>query len=407
MNLIEIIKNKYLPIFRNDQLRVILTIIGITVAGVIFLSGRMLVDSFRANMDAIIDELPDDVIVHQNISDKHYNYLRTIDSNEQLIPFEVTELSKHEYINRETYNIPLNIIGTHNQFISSCIPYKDGFPVSKINNLQGRVWTATEAEQKLNVVVITYFTSKMFFGDANPIGKSLLIPGYGEFTVIGVINDLKEHEDSYSNLSLQGSKIITPIAHIFMPLATYKKYDFNYSEGYTSVLLQQHNEAKQVLIALQQSDYQNIFKLSYSKASSIDRFEEDLEVYKLIFTIVFVVILVFSFIIIVNTMLFSIKGRINEIGIRVALGASKRHIILQFIFEALILAFFALLLSLLIIYFAIQVLNIGFFKDFFFTISYESIIKYIIGLSMTILLASSLPAYYASRINVIDTLRME
>jgi putative ABC transport system permease protein len=407
MSLIEIIKNKYLPIFRNDQFRITLTIIGITVAGVIFLLGSMVVDSIRYNMYKIIDELPSDVIIHQNVSDSHYNYLRRIDDNEKLIPFESTELVKYEYINKEKYSIQLRVIGTHNDFVSSCVPYQNNFPTSQINSLQGRVWTVKESEQKLNVMVITNFASKIFFGDTNPLGKKLFIPSYGVFIVIGVVNNLKEYEDSYDTLSNQDSLIETPLAHLFIPLSTYKHYKFDYIEGSTTTLIQQHEEAELVKSALAKSDYGDVFSKSYTRTSVSDDFEENLKVYKAIFTIVFVVVFVFSFIIIVNTMIFSIKGRINEIGIRVSLGASKKNVLFQFIFEALILAFLAMLLSLVILYFVIQMFNVGIIEDFVFTISLSSIIKYIIGFIITVLLASLIPAYYASSINIIDTLRLD
>lgn len=407
MKSIENIKNKYLPIFRNDQFRILLTIIGITIAGLVFLLGSMVVDSIRSNMYKIIDELPGDVIIHQNISDVHYNYLRKIDNNKRLIPYESTQLVKYEYINKLNYGIQLRIIGTHNDFITSSVPYHHNFPTSNINDLQGRVWTLKESEQKLKVVVITYFTSKIFFADTNPLGKTLLIPGYGEFLVIGVINNLKEYKDSYNSLSNKDSIIETPLAHLFIPLSTYKDYKFDYIEGSTSVIIQQHDKAEIVKTALQKSDYGESFSESYSRTSVSNDLEKSLEVYKTIFTIVLIVVFVFSFILIVNTMIFSIKGRINEIGIRVALGASKKDIIFQFIFESLILAFLAMILSLAILYFVIQVFNIGFIEDFAFTISLGSIIEYIIGFILTILLASLIPAYYASSINIIDTLRLD
>lgn len=407
MSFVEVIKNKYLSIFRNDQLRIILTTIGITIAGLIFLLGSMIIDTMKYNMYERVDELPNNVIVHLNITDKQYNYLRKVEGNKALIPFESTELEKFEYINEDNYRIRLRVIGTHNDFVTSVVPYQSSPPTSKINYIQGRVWTSEESEKNLNVVVITYFTSTIFFRDENPLGKKISIPNYGIFTVIGVINDLKEYEDSYDRINYEESTIDTPIAHIFMPLNTYKDYNFNYDKGITSCLLQQNDDADLIFSALQNSVYADTFKNSYTRNSSLRNFDDELEVFNTVFIIVIMVVTILSFIIIINTLLFSVKNRIHEIGIRIALGARRKSILYQFIYEALILAVISIILSLAILYIVIQLLNIGIIKDLIFTIFFESIIRYIIGFIFVITVASSIPAYYASRVNVIDILRLD
>ncbi|VEU81180.1 ABC transporter permease [Haploplasma axanthum] len=400
-------KRTYLPIFRNDQFRVILTIVGITVSGILFLIGIMISDSMKNKFLNVIDELSDTTIVYNNIQNKDINYLNKINNNKSIVPFESTSIRINTYREKQNYEVKIRIIGTNNNFVMSYIPYEDGVPTSVVKGLEGRVWSREESEQNMNVIVITRYTSMVYFGESNPIGKRINLTGYGSYTVVGVLNDLKEYYDSYSNVTYRDNKNITPMAHIFMPINTYKKSEFNYMEGVTKQLVQDNELASSIKDSLDKSSFKSRYEDSYTRMSLIEQYNENQRNTQVVYTMGFIGLVLFSIVIIVNTMLFSIKSRMNEIGIRITLGATKFDITKQFIVETLLLACISLIISITFIYLIIAVLNIGFIKNITFVVFSKSLIKYVIGFIFVVVFASIIPAKYASKINVIDTLRIK
>jgi putative ABC transport system permease protein len=105
-----------------------------------------------------------------------------------------------------------------------------------------------------------------------------------------------------------------------------------------------------------------------------------------------------------NVMLVSVTERTKEIGIRKALGAKRRDILIQFLIEALILCMFGGTIGILLgtgIGSLLQIFGFNFSASGgIITISFLS--SAIIGLVFGIF-----PAYKASKLNPIDALRTE
>ncbi|GAA6152571.1 ABC transporter permease [Pseudoteredinibacter isoporae] len=97
-------------------------------------------------------------------------------------------------------------------------------------------------------------------------------------------------------------------------------------------------------------------------------------------------------------------GRIREVGLRKALGASRKQLLQQFLIESLTLASFSMLLALAAIEWLVPLYNSGTGKAV--DLNYAQILPYAIGVTLLVGLgAGAYPAYQISRHHPIECLR--
>jgi putative ABC transport system permease protein len=107
---------------------------------------------------------------------------------------------------------------------------------------------------------------------------------------------------------------------------------------------------------------------------------------------------------IANIMFVSVKERTNLIGIQKALGAKKRFILFQFLFEAIILAIFGGLIGLLLVW-LISIFASQFTGDFKFILSSSNLFWGMFSSTIIGLIAGILPALSASKLDPVEAIR--
>jgi putative ABC transport system permease protein len=106
---------------------------------------------------------------------------------------------------------------------------------------------------------------------------------------------------------------------------------------------------------------------------------------------------------IANIMIVSVKERTGQIGIQKSLGAKNYFILLQFIFESIVLSLFGGLVGLIMVFAMIEV--VAKVADFDFFLSFWNITLGI-GLSVLIgILSGAIPAFQASRMDPVEAIR--
>lgn len=203
-----------------------------------------------------------------------------------------------------------------------------------------------------NTLVLTHEMAEIFFADANPVGKLLSHPDYGVFTVTGVLKPYKRGTHFRSDAVVS--------------MATYKKFANENIEkdltAYTYVLAKENTKAntmKAALISLGTSvnskvsatketlhfRSQPLTKISPDKENLRDNaYTEDYAdmLVNLFMAIGIILLSGFNY---TNLTLARSLSRAKEVGIRKVTGALRHQLVLQFICEAVVVAFFALLLG--------------------------------------------------------------
>ena len=272
------------------------------------------------------------------------------------------------------------------------------------NLLEGRLWTDSEEQRRANVAVLGRDAAEDLFPHQSAIGKDINVEG-DIFTVIGVLDTQPLAFGSGRN-SQDNS--------VYFPLGTFRKIhpevlDFwitvKYDDPANKALVTE--EVREVLrrrrnVRIQQDDNFSIFG-----PDSLARLWNQLTVGLFSFMVaVSSVGLMVGGVGVMNIMLVSVTERTREIGIRKAIGATRRNILLQFTLEAVTLCMVGGLMGVaagsiltLILHYAISYLHAS-LSAMWVTIA--------LGVSFSIgLMFGIYPAYKAASLDPIEALRYE
>ncbi len=270
----------------------------------------------------------------------------------------------------------------------------------------GRFFSDEEDKSLAKVVVIGQTIKSDYFGDEDPLGKSIKI-GKNNYKVIGVMEErgaiMYMDMDDFVYLPLRTlQKLIMGVDHVMFIMG--------------DLINQDLVKATADEITLMMRDRHNITKPSKDDFAVTTR-EEMLEIWDSIFgavTLLLMAIVAVSLIVggvgIMNIMFVSVTERTSEIGLRKAVGASHRHILFQFLWEAITLTtlggFLGIFLGLLLSYAtALLARSQGLSWDF---IVKPSAIIISVGVSFAIGLIFGLyPAQKAAKKDPIEALRFE
>jgi putative ABC transport system permease protein len=209
------------------------------------------------------------------------------------------------------------------------INYPDVYNL-KIEN--GRFFSETEDEHKIPVAVLGPDTAKSLFGDLDPIGKQMIVQGH-PFTVLGVTEKSK-----------LGSMISQADNYVYIPYGTFRKMmpseknHFLMIQARSGMRSQAMDEAESLLRRRREVKHSEPNNFSLTTADTIvKQLDQVTSMIGLIIISISSVGLLVGGIGVMNIMLVSVTERTREIGVRKAIGATKRDIVLQFLFEAMTL----------------------------------------------------------------------
>src|SRR6202034_2531868 len=198
---------------------------------------------------------------------------------------------------------------------------------------EGRPFTAEEEFRRANVTVLGHDTAEKLFGTEDPIGKEIIIDS-DVFTVIGVLDKYKQLFGGGSNPN--DNKAIFPMAtfHKIHPEILDTIIAIKYDDAKNKTMVTE--EVRTMLrerrrVRVEKDDDFSIFGPDY-----ILTFWSQITVGLVIFMFaVSSVGLLVGGVGVMNIMLVSVTERTREIGVRKAIGATKRNVLIQFTFEAM------------------------------------------------------------------------
>lgn len=217
----------------------------------------------------------------------------------------------------------------------------------------GRFLTQFDIDKSQRVALIGSAVNKDVFKGVNSIGKDIKIQGQ-VFTVVGILTEKASGQDQSDD-----DRVIIPIsvATKLNKSATIK----NFSVQATSAETTTEVVAKLNNFLLKIYKNTNSFRVSNS-AEMLSTVSTITSTMMLILGGIAGISLVVGGIGIMNIMLVSVTERTREIGIRKAIGAKKRNILIQFLIEALMITgiggIIGVVLALAVVKFVIGGLNI-------------------------------------------------
>jgi putative ABC transport system permease protein len=207
--------------------------------------------------------------------------------------------------------------------------------VDNISLHEGRPFTEEEEFRRANVTILGYDTAQQLFGDQDPLGKNVIVDG-DVFTVIGVLDKYKELFGSGTNPN--DNKAV-------FPLTTFRKIHPEILDTWITVKYDDvknrslvTEEARMMLrerrrVRVEKDDDFAIF----SPESILDFWKQITEGLVIFMFAVSSVSLLVGGVGVMNIMLVSVTERTREIGVRKAMGATRRNVLVQFTFEAMTL----------------------------------------------------------------------
>lgn len=209
----------------------------------------------------------------------------------------------------------------------------------------GRFLNDEDVKLQRRVLFIGVELAKELFGEADPIGKITMVDGI-PFTVIGVMQ--KKIQTSMNNGPDTWRAII--------PYSTFRTM---YGNIYVnSVVVRPSDPSKQQVVRdevfrvlgrkyhFDPKDERALFIWDFLKAEEMNK-KVNTGVSIFLGAVGFLTLLIAG-VGVANVMYAVVKERTREIGIKMAIGAKKRYILFQFIFEALLIAFIGGLMGMLI-----------------------------------------------------------
>jgi len=204
--------------------------------------------------------------------------------------------------------------------------------VSDLTLKSGRMWTDEEDARHAHVCVLGYDSAELLFGEENPIGKDVTV-ATGLFTVIGVMDKRKQPFGSGRNAADNGAYFPLGTFHNLYPEIKETWVVVRYDDQRNKALVEE--EVRETLRVRRKVRVDKPDNFEMMGPDTLSKLWTDLTGGLVLFMIaVSSVGLMVGGVGVMNIMLVSVTERTREIGVRKAIGATRRNILAQFTTEA-------------------------------------------------------------------------
>ncbi len=394
---------------RNNKLRTLLSLLGVTVGIFSIIAVLSAVDSLDKKIKKDLSSL-----------DKNTVYLLKFSFGPTDVPqwkreqFPNVTYDEYEYLKRSVNDIDemafMYFAGRENikfegKTVSSVTVSPTTYEFENIQKLafkDGRFFNESESNSGAQMIVLGHDVAKNLFDGLDPIGKKVRLYGQ-KFTVIGVLKKVGagifgEEDDTTVYLpvnflrTLYGDNNESMVPAILIKPT--KGVDMDAFKGELKSKLRN-------LRGLKVGEVDNFF------INVLSGFTDILDGLISQMNVIGWIIAGFSLLVggfgIANIMFVSVKERTNLIGIQKSLGAKNKFILLQFLFEAIVLCVIGGIIGLVLVWLITLLLTNA--LDFEFVLSFWNIVLGTVLAAFIGLLAGIIPAISASKLDPVEAIR--
>ena len=337
MNFLELLKMAFSNLL-SYKMRSFLTMLGIIIgiSAVILMSAigagaqdKIVGDLNKlgiGNFDVSIDNSIDNIKNRNRLQQKHIDMITNISGVESVAP---TGTVRHR--------IEMSSGFGNFSIITGVVPAS--FNIENTQLLKGRYFNSEEYRKTGYFAIVDDVTTARIFGDESPLGQKITIRikdlGNKDYVIVGVSKN--------PVASLTGIFGGNSPSFVQIPYQNYQyisKLDEKYYSG-IKVKVSDPNELSQIMdnttnVLNKESGIDGLYQAVNSN-TGLEQFNSILSMLSIFVSFVASVSLFVGGIGVMNIMLVSVTERIREIGLRKAIGAKNKDILLQFLIESIIL----------------------------------------------------------------------
>lgn len=397
---------------RTNKLRTFLSLLGITIGIFSIISVQSAVDSFEYNIKNSFSKLGSDIVYidkqpwNEDPGQNYWKYVRRPE-----VSFDDYEsINDKSKLARKAAFIGF-IGGKTIKYRSSSVrgayimaPTYDYAEMVGMEFSEGRYFTQNEYNTAANKVILGNNIAKELFPQIDPIGKYVKFYG-NKFQIIGVIA-----YEGESNIQ------IMPFDDMILINYNIGRKFINFKDKYRvgRLLTAQADEGVDVddlrdeLTGILRSERRlRPLEDDNFAINDVGMFNQILDnVFKVINVAGFIIgifALIVGMISIANIMFVSVKERTNIIGIKKAIGAKRTIILLEFLFEAVVLSVIGGIFGLILV--VILAKAISSTGSFIMFLSFENIMWGLFSSILVGIISGILPALQASRLDPVEAIR--
>ena len=399
MKLLEMLRIVMINILQN-KVKVMLTSIGIIVGSVtivmVIAIGRGGEEEVKAQFSGLSAETVYVNLDYMKIGNKDFSEIPklTQDLMEQMM--DESQTLKGIYLRGDAYSeVTLN---GKTEYISVTGVTEGYSLVSNLETAYGENISEFDVEEMTSVAVIGEGIAKKYYPNVEEAIGSTIRIGDKAFTIIGI---LERKGDGLQGLSADDT--------IFIPFTTAEQSILNeytmpqivaLSKDLSTVKFSMKEMKSTLNYVLDDGSYYTL----EDAGSRIEAATQSAGTMNMLLIVMATIVFIVGGIGIMNVLFLSIKERTKEIGILKALGSSKEEILLQFLFESVIISTFGGIMGVLLSYLLMPLMK---YTNTPVSPSIEGQIIAIIFAMITGTLFGLYPAYKASQLKPIEALSYE